>query len=110
MKKEEFLDQVTEIGKLEDVAQIRTKLTELQDDMSKVFDDIEVDKTTISTLNSKIEDNNKDLEDLRKANMQLFLRVGEQKSPQKQAEASTGIKQEPEANKRKFEDLFKEEK
>ena len=109
MNKEEFKNKITDIGSTEKVEDIRTKLTELQDEMSKVFDDIETDKTTISTLNSTIETNNKDLEDLRKANMQLFLRVGEQKSPEQQKEALTGEKQEPEANKRKFEDLFKDE-
>lgn len=108
MKKEEFLNQVTEIGKLDDVVQMRTKLTELSDSVSNVFDEMETDKTTITTLNSTIEQNKTDLEDLRKANMQLFLRVGEQKSPEKQKEDSTGIK-DPESNKRKFEDLFKSE-
>ena len=110
MNKEEFKNKISDIGTTEKVEDIRTKLTELQDEMSKVFDDIETDKTTISTLNSKIEDKDKDLEDLRKANMQLFLKVGETKTPEQVKEASTGVKEEPEANKRKFEDLFKEEK
>lgn len=110
MNKEEFKNKITDIGKAEKVEDMRTKLTELQDEMNQVFDDIETDKTTISTLNSTIESNNKDLEDLRKANMQLFLKVGDTRTPEQQKEASTGVKEEPEANKRKFEDLFKDEK
>lgn len=106
MDKDTFLQKVKEIGTCEDSETRLTMLAELGDEVSKVYDESATKDTTIEGLNNTITKNNEDMEKLREANMSLFLRIGEQKPASQQQTASTGI--EPEANKRKFEDLFKE--
>lgn len=98
MKKEDFDSKLQEIGSLEDVADIRVKLAELSDDMSETFGSAEVLKVN----NEKLEAEN---EKLRSANMELFLRVGANKSEEEIKEEKIG-KEEKEPEPRKFEDLF----
>lgn len=75
MDKQEFLERITEIGKQEDVAEMRAMLTTLSDDAGVVFDERE----SLSESNKQyVEDNEK----LRQANMKLFLQVGEQRKPE----------------------------
>lgn len=105
MDRETFLNAMQELGTIEDDVERRTKLVELTDNLNQVFDDYANSKTQIDTLNNEITKNKEDMEKLREANMSLFLRIGESKTQEQITEASTGVK--PEANKRKFEDLFK---
>lgn len=97
MDKNQFLEMVKEIGTIEDDVERRTKLTELTDGVSSIFD-----------TNSALEEKNKqyveDNEKLRSANMQLFLRVGADKSDDEIRKEETGTEKEPEP--RKFKDLF----
>lgn len=106
--KDTFLSKVQEIGTCEDDVQRRTMLAELSEGVSKVYDDYSTNQTTITELNNTITKNNEDMEKLRQANMSLFLRVGENKTQTQVTKGSTGV-DTPEPNKRKFEDLFKEE-
>lgn len=106
MDKDTFLSKIQEIGTCEDDAQRRSILAEVSDEVSKVYDDVASNLATIETLNTTITKNKEDMEKLREANMSLFLRVGETKSKVEQQKGSTGV--DPEPNKRKFEDLFKE--
>lgn len=69
MTKQEFLDKMTEIGTCNDDVQRRTLLTSVTDEVSKTFDE----HTTYKDQNEKYQ---KDMEDLRSANMELFLQVG----------------------------------
>ena len=48
------------------------------------------------------------MEKLRSANMQLFLRVGENKTPGQINEDKTGVKDEVPPEPRRFENLFDE--
>lgn len=100
MDKEKFLEQITLIGTEEDDIKRRELLAEMQEDISEIFDS-----------NIKLEKENEELtndnENLRSANMKLFLKVGEQKPDSEVIQSKTGIKQEP-VTKRKFEDLFNE--
>lgn len=96
MDKKEFLNKIQEIGTCEDEATRRTILTEISDDVSSIFD--RVDTLTVEK-EQYIEAN----ERLREANMKLFLQVGEDRQPSEPAPT-----QEPEPQKRKFEDLFNE--
>lgn len=105
MDKDTFLSKIGEIGTCEDDVQRRTLLTEISDEVSKVYDEYKTRQDTIDSLNETIEKNKTDMDKLRETNMSLFLRVTENK-PQDNS-GSTGI-QDPEPNKRKFEDLFKE--
>lgn len=107
MDKETFLSKITEIGKCEDSSERLTMLAEVSDEISKVYDDVQNKQTSIDTLNETIKNKDEKMSKLQEANMDLFLRVNAGKTLQQQKEDSTGIK-EPEVNKRKFEDLFKE--
>lgn len=100
MQKEDFLAKIKEIGTCEDDVARRTMLSELETEVSSVFDS-----------NSELTESNKNLTDdnesLRAANMKLFLKVGAEKEENGNTNnnnKNTGG--EPE--KRKFEDLFNE--
>ena len=102
MDKETFLSKIQEIGTCEDEVQRRTILAEVQDEVSKIYD----------SNNDLVESNNKfkeDNEDLRRANLDLFKRIGKDESDNKYIEDETGVIQEEEKPKRKFEDLFNKE-
>ena len=100
MKKEEFDEKIQEIGKLEDVADIRVKLAELSDNMTEAFSSLDSLKETREKLTSENEK-------LRSANMELFLRIGSNKSEEEIKEETIG-KEEKEPEPRRFEDLFDE--
>lgn len=100
MKKQDFLDKLKSIGTSEDEVERRTMLSELTDEVSRVYDE---NSSLVESNKSYQEDNEK----LRSANMELFLRIGDNKSPEEQQQDDTGIndnKVEP----RKFKDLFDE--
>lgn len=98
MDKNEFLEMVKQIGTLEDDVERRTKLTELTDSVSSIFDS----NMDLMEKNKQFEEDN---EKLRNANMQLFLRVGANKSEKEIQENQVG-KIEVEKEPRKFDDLF----
>lgn len=100
MKKEEFNSKLQEIGTLEDLADVRVKLAELSDEMNVSFDTA----TKLEEDNSKLISEN---EKLRSANMELFLRVGSNKSDEEIKEEKLG-KEETDPEPRKFENLFDE--
>lgn len=98
MKKEEFLDKLKEIGTEEDEVARRTMLSDLTDEVTRVYDE----NSTLMESNSKFEEDN---EKLRSANMQLFLKVGANKTEQEVKEDKTGIKEDKQ-DPRRFENLF----
>ncbi len=98
MDKDQFIQVIQEIGTIEDDAERRNKLTELQDSITTIFDT----NDTLTQENNKYIEENKKLQDY---NMQLFLRVGNQKAQEPNDGAvEDGDPKEP----RKFEDLFNE--
>lgn len=98
MDKNEFLEMVKQIGTLEDEVERRTKLTELTDSVSSIFDS----NVELMEKNKQFEEDN---EKLRNANMQLFLKVGANKTEKEVQEDQVG-KVEEEKEPRKFDDLF----
>ena len=54
MTKEEFLNKVLEVGTTEDDVARRTLLTEITDEVSKVYDEVGVLNTTIDSLNTNL--------------------------------------------------------
>lgn len=98
MDKNQFLEMVKQIGTIEDEVERRTKLTELTDSVSAIFDS----NSELIEKNKQFEDDN---EKLRNANMQLFLRVGANKTEKEIQEDQVG-KTEEDKEPRKFEDLF----
>jgi len=107
MDKNTFLDKIKEIGSCEDDVNRRTMLTNLSDEVSKVFDNNELLNTTINSLNDSLTKANKDLEDTQKANMQLWLKVGEQKEDSQVQENATGIPKQPEKTYKSYDELSK---
>lgn len=105
MDKETFITMVQSIGTCEDDVERRTMLTNLQDEISKVYDSMETDKVTLNTLNETIKSKDLEIDNLQKANMDYFRRLSSTKAEQKGA-SDILIAEEPE--KRKFENLFDE--
>lgn len=98
MDKDTFLEKIKEIGSFETPEEMRAGLAEIQDSISEVYD-------TNSTLQEQHKNDTIEMEAIRSANMKLFTQLGAEKTPVKQAEEETGLKQEP-VERRKFEDLY----
>ena len=98
MDKNAFLEKIKEIGTIEDDVQRRTLLTELTEGVSNIFDS----NITLQEENKKYMDDN---EKLRSANMQLFLRVGADKT-QEEIKTSQVGEIEEDKEPRRFENLF----
>lgn len=93
MDKTTLISKITEIGTCEDEATRRELLTQLQEEAGSDYDrlaQLETDNTNLTNDN----------ESLRSANMKLFLRVGESRTPEDEID--------PPKTKREFKDLFNE--
>lgn len=98
MDKEGFENKIKEIGTMETIEEVRAGLAELQNSVTEVYD-------TNANLTEQHESDIKEMEAIRQANMKLFTQLGTEKTPAKQVEEQTGLKQEP-VERRKFEDLY----
>ena len=98
MDKDTFLEKIKEIGSFETPEEMRAGLAEIQNGVAEVYD-------SNSSLNEQHERDIIEMEAIRQANMKLFTQLGTEKTPVKQAEEETGLKQEP-VERRKFEDLY----
>lgn len=98
MDKETFEEKIKEIGSLESIEEVRAGLAELQNGVSEIYD-------ANVTLSTQHDSDIKEMEAIRQANMKLFTQLGTDKTPAKQVEEQTGLKQEP-VERRKFENLF----
>ncbi len=98
MDKESLRSRISEIGTCEDEAQRRELLTQLQEEAEKDYDEHE----TLRTANADLTKAN---EDLRSANMKLFLRMGEHKTPEEIARSKGADTPE---EKLEFKNLFDE--
>lgn len=108
MNREDLINMIIEVGKVEDSVSRNALLTDISDEVGKLYDNADSLNTTIESLNTNLTKSNEDLKKAQEENLKLFLRVGEQKNSQEVNKVDTGINKEPE--KRKFEDLFKEGK
>lgn len=108
MDKDTLISKITELGTITDDVERRSKLTELSDELVKVIDNVDTLNAQISSLNEDIKVKDETLIKVRDENRSLFLRVEQQKSAGQITEENTGVKEEVEPVKRKFEDLFKE--
>lgn len=99
MKKTEVLAKIQEIGTCTDDVQRRNLLADLQAETEKDYDERDsllTEKTTLTNEN----------ENLRKANLKLFLRLGKENEEVKE---NNNTKEENNGNvKRTFESLFNE--
>lgn len=98
MDRDTFLEKIKEVGAFETAEEMRAGLAEIQNGVTEVFD-------TNNTLKEQHERDTIEMEAIRQANMKLFTQLGTDKTPAKQTEEETGLKQEP-VQRRKFEDLY----
>jgi predicted nuclease with TOPRIM domain len=95
MDKDLFIEKIKEAGLSDDMVKVRGILAEIQDEVSKVFDESVTMKETLTKANE-------DMESLRQANMDLFKKIGSNEKPDE-----TGIKQEPPKVYESYENLAK---
>lgn len=100
MDKDTFEAKIKEIGSYETAEEMRAGLAELQNGVGEIYDNN-------VKLSEQHERDTIEMEAIRQANMKLFTQLGTEKTPAKQAEEQTGLKQET-VERRKFEDLFDE--
>lgn len=98
MDKEGFESKIKEIGSMETVEEMRAGLAELQNGITPVYE-------ANANLTEQHESDIKEMEAIRQANMKLFTQLGTEKTPAKQVEEQTGLKQES-VERRKFENLY----
>lgn len=98
MDKDTFNNKIKEIGELETIEEMRAELVEVSSSINELYDNN-------STLSEQHENDLKEMEAIRQANMKLFQQIGTDKTPTQTAEEETGLKQEP-VVRRKFEDLY----
>ena len=98
MDKDAFLEKIKEIGSYETPEEMRAGIAELSNSIGEVYD-----KNT--ELSEQHEHDTIEMEAIRQANMKLFTQLGTDKTPAKQAEEQTGLKQET-VERRKFENLY----
>lgn len=95
MDKDLFIEKIKEAGLSEDMIKVRGILAEIQDEVSKVYDESVTMKETLTKQNE-------DMESLRQANMDLFKKIGSREKPDE-----TGIKQEEAKVYESYENLAK---
>ena len=95
MDKDLFIEKIKEAGLSDDMVKVRGILAEIQDEVSKVYDESVSMKETLTKANE-------DMESLRQANMDLFKKIGSQEKPNE-----TGIQQEPPKVYESYENLAK---
>lgn len=98
MDKDSFEAKIKEIGSMETAEEMRAGLAELQNGVGEIYD-------ANAKLSEQHEHDTIEMEAIRQANMKLFTQLGTEKTPAKQAEEQTGLKQEP-VERRKFENLY----
>ena len=98
MDKDAFLEKIKEVGSYETAEEMRAGLAEIQNGVSEIYD-------SNTSLKEQHEHDTIEMEAIRQANMKLFTQLGTDKTPAKQAEEQTGLKQET-VERRKFENLF----
>lgn len=99
MDKETFEEKIKELGSLESAEEMRAGLAELAEGVNPLFE-------ANSNLTTQHESDVIEMEKLRSANMDLFTRLGSQKTPQQTIEEQTGLKQEESKPRRSFDDLL----
>lgn len=107
MDKDTFINSIKEIGSCEDGVERLNKLTNLQDEISKIFDDKTGLESEVQTLKDSITKKDEEIQKANKYAMDMFLKVGEQKTQSQVQSESTGIKEEKKEYK-SYEELAKQ--
>lgn len=107
MDKDTFINSIKEIGSCEDNLERLNKLTSLREEVSKVFDDKTGLETEVQNLKDSITKKDEEIDKANKYAMDMFLKVGEQKTEGQVQSASTGIKQEEKKEYKSYKELAK---
>lgn len=107
MDKDTFINSIKEIGSCEDSVERLSKLTDLQNEVSKIFDDKTGLETEVQTLKDSITDKDKEIQKARDYAMDMFLQVGKEKSDNQVKSEQTGIKEEPKKEYKSYKELAK---
>ena len=108
MDKDTFINEMKDIGSCEDGIERLTKLTKLQEEVSKVFDAKIGLESEIQTLKTTITEKDSQIAAANKYAMDMYLKNGEQKSEYQIQEEKTGIKEEHEKTYRSYSDIAKD--
>ena len=100
MNKDKILETITTIGTIEDEVERRELLSQLSETVTELYDSTE-------KANATAEKYTAENEKLREYNNKLFLRIGEQRTPEEIKKSSTGVKEDKQ-EPRRFEELFNE--
>lgn len=107
MNKEELLNSITEIGKCEDITERLSLLTNLHDNVDKLYNDLDIEKQGNEKLKEELETRTKELNTAQEYNMQMYLRLGESKKDSEVQKEETGVKPEEKVEHKSFEELSK---
>lgn len=108
MDKDTFISSMKEIGSCEDGIERLTKLTKLEEEVSKVFDAKTGLESEIQTLKTTITEKDSQIAAANKYAMDMYLKNGEQKTEYQMQEEKTGIKQEEEITYRSYDEIAKD--
>lgn len=108
MNRDELINAINDIGTCEDATERLSKLTDLKDNVGKVFDSVDL----LTGENTKLkESNTKKDEQILKAQqyaMDMFLKNGEQKSDAQIVSQKTGMEEEKKQTFRSYEEIAKD--
>lgn len=107
MEREELLKSITEIGTCEDEAQRRTLLTNLNENVGKVFDEVDSLKTDTENLQKELEAEKQKVESTQAENKKLFLKLSDQMNEADGVSGETGIKKEEKKEYKSYQELAK---
>lgn len=107
MDKDTFINSIKEIGISEDSTDRLTKLTDLQENISKIFDDKAELENQVQTLKETITKKDEEINKTNAYARDMFLKVGVQKSQSQVQSESTGIEKEKKEYK-SYEELAKQ--
>ena len=107
MDKDTFINSIKEIGSCEDDVERLDKLTNLQEEVSKIFDDKTGLETEVQTLKDSITKKDEEIQKANKYAMDMFLKERKQKTAGQVQSESAGIKEEKKEYK-SYEELAKQ--
>ena len=108
MDKETFLSKIKGVGSCEDDVQRRKLLTEIEEEIVKVYDNTDLLKTTNETLTNTIKEKDNKIQEVQGYNMELWLKLDSQKSEKEVSRDITGIEKEPEKTYKSYDELANE--
>lgn len=108
MNREELISSIEKIGTCEDENERRSLLDTLNENVGKVFDEVDLLKNGSKTLEDKLKTKEEELTTAQKYNMEMFLKLQEQRKDDNVIERETGVKQEEKKEYKSYDELSKD--